>query len=257
MIRMIVALVALAAISTPAAAQIPVIDPGNLAQAVLIADRTLREYDALWAQYQTLVRMSQGLGNMEGYRLPAVPTVAHDAARWTYGRPWLDVLNAGDPTGTAYARTARPLVLPGAWLASLPPEARHAIESAYETVDVTDAVSQVAGDQVGQTRVYGAQLDHAINALAADVLSPSAGEHEMTAILDKVAAGALLGRREDAAANQLLADTLEQLLVRNKRLRDTEAATMNMRLGGMRDGHAAGSSLVRGAADDLRTWRQP
>jgi hypothetical protein len=40
-------------------------------------------------------------------------------------------------------------------------------------------------------------------------------------------------------------------------MRDTEAATMNMRLLGMRDGRTAGSNLIRGAADDLRTWRQP
>jgi hypothetical protein len=45
--------------------------------------------------------------------------------------------------------------------------------------------------------------------------------------------------------------------VRGKRLRDSEAAAMNMRLGSLRDGRAAGSSVIRGAADDLRTWRQP
>ena len=55
----------------------------------------------------------------------------------------------------------------------------------------------------------------------------------MTAILDKVAAGELLGRRQDIATNQLLSHALEQLLARSKRLRDTEAATMNMRLGGL------------------------
>ena len=255
--RLIVATLTLAAMCTPASAQIPVTDPGNLAQAVLIAERTIREYQTLWTQYQTLVRMSRGLGSMERYRLPSVPTATHDAARWPYARPWLDTLNTGDPTGTAYARTARPLDPTGTWLSSLPPDAQRAIESAYETVAVTDAVSQVAGDQVGRTRTYGVQLDRAVDALAGDVLSPSPGEHEMTAILDKVAAGALIGRRQDMAANQLLADALEQLLVRNKRLRDTEAATMNMRLGGMRDGHAAGTSLVRGAANDMRAWSQP
>ena len=66
----------------------------------------------------------------------------------------------------------------------------------------------------------------------------------MTAILDKVAAGELLGRRQDMATNQLLSHALEQLLARSKRLRDTEAATMNMRLGGLRDGRAAGASLI-------------
>jgi hypothetical protein len=59
------------------------------------------------------------------------------------------------------------------------------------------------------------------------------------------------------AANQLLSHAVEQLLARGKRLRDTEAATMNMRLVGMRQGRTAGASLVKDAANDLRTWRQP
>jgi hypothetical protein len=54
-----------------------------------------------------------------------------------------------------------------------------------------------------------------------------------------------------------LSHALEQLLVRGKRLRDTEAATMNMRFGSLRHGRTAGTSVVRGAANDLRTWRQP
>ena len=58
----------------------------------------------------------------------------------------------------------------------------------------------------------------------------------MTAILDKVAAGELLGRRQDMASNQLLSHALEQLLARSKRLRDTEAATINMQLVTWRDG---------------------
>ena len=79
----------------------------------------------------------------------------------------------------------------------------------------------------------------------------------MTAVLDKVAAGELLARRQDVATNQLLSHALEQLLARGKRVRDTEAAAMNMRLGGMMYGRAAGAGLLRGASDDLRTWRQP
>ncbi len=71
------------------------------------------------------------------------------------------------------------------------------------------------------------------------------------------AAGSLIARRQDMATNQLLSHSLEQLLARSKRLRDTEAATMNMRLRAPRSGRAAGSSVVRGAADDLRPWRQP
>jgi hypothetical protein len=93
--------------------------------------------------------------------------------------------------------------------------------------------------------------------LETDVLNSLPRYHDLTAVLDKVAAGELLARRQDMATNQLLSHALEQLLARSKRMRDTEAATMNMRLLGMRDGRAAGARLVEGAANDLRTWRQP
>ena len=56
---------------------------------------------------------------------------------------------------------------------------------------------------------------------------------------------------------QFLAAIVEQLLVDNKRDRDTEAAVMNMQLERLRSGSAANRCLVAGSADDLRTWRQP
>ncbi|MBI2828344.1 MAG: hypothetical protein HYX77_03610 [Acidobacteria bacterium] len=79
----------------------------------------------------------------------------------------------------------------------------------------------------------------------------------MTAILDKVASGELLARRQDMAANQLLSHALEQLLARSKRLRDTEATTINMQLVTWRDGRGANNAFVAGTGDALRTWRQP
>ena len=87
--------------------------------------------------------------------------------------------------------------------------------------------------------------------------SSSVRYHEMTAILDKVAAGELLGRRQDMAANQLLSHALEQMLARSKRLRDTEAQTMNMQLVTWRDGRVVNDAMVAGTGDALRTWRQP
>ena len=79
----------------------------------------------------------------------------------------------------------------------------------------------------------------------------------MTAVLDKIAAGELLARRQDMATNQLLSHALEQLLARSKRLRDTEAADDEHAARRLRDGRAANDALRRGAADALRTWRQP
>ena len=256
MSRIIPAATLILLLTVPARAQILVHDPGNLTQAILNAERTWREYQEMLAQYQTIVRMSQGLGNMDGYRLLPVPMASHDVGRWEFGRPWLQGLMTGDATGAAYAQTTRRLERPLGAL-QLPPAARRTVASAYATVEITDAVAQMAGHQVALVRSYSSRLQRAINALEGDVASTQPEYHETTAILDKVAAGTLIGRRQDMAANQLLTHTLEQLLARSKRLRDTEAATMNMRLGAMRDGRAAGDSIVRGAADDFRTWRQP
>ena len=254
---MIIVSVLILALVVPARAQVVVTDPGNLAQTILVAERTLREYETLWAQYQTVLRMSQGLGPMDRYRIPAIAINAHDPSRWSYGAPWLQGLNSGDPRGTLYRQTTRSLERPASLLQQLPPTARKAVEDAYATIEMTDSVVQIAGNQVALVRGYSGRLQAATQALEADVLNPRPRYHEMTAVLDKVAAGELLARRQDNATNQLLSHALEQLLVRGKRLRDTEAATMNMRLLGLRSGRAAGTSVISGAANDLRSWRQP
>jgi hypothetical protein len=257
MARILTLAAVLTVLAVPARAQWIVHDPGNFQQAVLIAERTLREYQVLWDQYQTILRMTQGLGNMDRYRIPPGAITGHDPSRWQYGSPWLQGLNSGDPRGRLYRQTTRSLSAPDALLRELPPGARRAVESAYATIEITDAVAQIAGHQVALVRGYSGALQQATQALEADVLDPRSRYHQMTAILDKVAAGELLARRQDNATNQLLSHALEQLLVRGKRLRDTEAAAMNMRLLGMRDSRVAGASLVRGAGSALRTWRQP
>lgn len=244
-------------IAMPTSAQIPVTDVANLVQAVLIATRTQSHLEALRAQYQTILRMAEGLGSMEGYRIPTITTVRHDPARWEFGRPWLQGLNAGDPAGTGYRQTVRDLARPEQALQSLPADARRAIEQAYATIEIGDSVAFMAGHQVGALRGYSGRLQSAVDALQDDVLNGLERYHELTAILDKIAAGELLGRRQDTANNQLLSHALEQLLVRGKRLRDTEVASMNMRLGDLRDGPTTDAAFVAGTADALRTWRQP
>lgn len=246
-----------ASFATPALAQFVVIDPANLAQAILIADRTLREYNTLLQQYETILRMAQSLGSLDRYRTPPIAITGHDVGRWPFGAPWLQGLNSGDARGTLYEQTARRLERPGALLNSLPADARKAIENAFATIEITDSVAEIAGHQVALVRGYNGTLQQLVQEFERDVLNTLPRYHEMTAVLDKVAAGELLARRQDTATNQLLSHALEQLLARSKRLRDTEAATMNMRLIGMRDGRTAGTNLINGSAVALRTWRQP
>lgn len=255
--RVLIVVVALVLATSGAHAQLAVHDPANLVQAVLIAQRAQRHYEELQAQYRTVLRMAQRLGSLDPYRVPAISPTGHDTSRWLYGRPWLQGLNSGDATGAAYWQTALPLERPSAVPSTLTAESRRTLERQYATIEITDSVATMGGHQVGLMRGFHGQLQAAVQELEGDVVNGLDRYHQMTAILDKVAAAELLGRRQDMAANQLLSHALEQMLARSKRLRDTEAATMNMQLVTWRDGHGANEALVSGAGDALRTWRQP
>ena len=244
-------------VAGPAHAQLVVIDPANLAQTILIARRMQQHYEELRAQYLTVLRMAQRLGNMDGYRIPTIPITRHDAGRWEYGRAWIQGLNSGDATGAAYLSTALPLLRPSVMPSRLSVSARQALERQYATIEITDSVAMMGGHQVALARGYHGQLQEAVQALEGDVLNGLSRYHEMTAILDKIAAGELLARRQDMLSNQLLSHALEQLLARSKRLRDTEASTMNMQLVTWRDARAVNDAFVAGSGDALRTWRQP
>jgi hypothetical protein len=255
--RIVLGIIVVGLAGVPVHGQLAVIDPANLAQAVQIAQRAQRHYEELQAQYRTILRMSQGLGNMEGYRIPTISATHHDAGRWLYAQPWLQGLNSGDATGAAYWATAVPLQRPSVVPSQFTSAARRTLERQYATIELTDSIAMMGGHQVGIVRGYHGRLQGAVQGLESDVLNGLLRYHEMTAILDKVAAGELLGRRQDMASNQLLSHALEQLLARGKRARDTEATTMNMQLVTWRDGRGASEAMVAGAADALRTWRQP
>jgi hypothetical protein len=253
-----VATVAVGLLARPAHGQLVVNDPLNTAQAIALVQKTISEYQTLVQQYQTIVRMSQSLQNIGRYRTVPIAFSSHDPSRFPYGAPWLTALNSGDARGDLYAQIARSLQRPDATaLARLPPDARRAIEDAYATIEITDSIAQRGAHQVALVRGYGGSLQSVVQLLENDILSPASSFHQLTAILDKVAAGELVGRRQDTASNQLLSHALEQLLAQAKRRRDTEVATMNMRLVAMQRGRDVGRSYIEGSADALRTWRQP
>ena len=257
MFRTLAAVVVACLISVPAWAQLAVIDPSNLQQTVLIAQRTQRHLEELQAQFRTILRMSRGLGNLDRYRTPNIMGVSHDPQRWPYAASWLQGLNSGDPTGSAYAATTVPLRPVESLPSTMTVAAHRTLVNQIASVELSDSVAMMAGHQIGAIRQYSGRLQQGVDSLEEDVINDLARYHELTAILDKVAAGELLGRRQDMAANQLLSHAVEQLLARGKRLRDTEAAAMNMQLTTWRDAPRANDAMVAGSADALRTWRQP
>lgn len=244
-------------LGVPLQAQLTVIDPANLAQTALIAERTQQHYEELQAQLRTILRMEKALEDMTGYKFPGINIPLHDEARWLFGKPWLRGLNVGDPTGSGYSSTTVPLIAPDEGFEDLPPSARRVLEREYATIELTDSVASMAGHQLGALRGYHRRTQEAIAGLEDDVMNGLPRFHEITTVLDKIAGGELIGRRQDMASNQLLSHALEQLLARSKRMRDTEASTINMQLVMWRDGRDANEAFVSGTGDALRTWRQP
>ncbi len=98
--------------------------------------------------------MSRGLGNMEGYRIPAIPD-RRPRRRAMEVRPALDseALNAGDPTGAVYLATAVPLMCP-TMPARLSAAARRRFERQYATIEIADSVALMAGHQVARRAGY-------------------------------------------------------------------------------------------------------
>ena len=179
--------------------------------------------------------------------------------KFLYANGYNAALNYGDATGTAYEGVARVRTTPGRELAALvavAPDAEAALAAQLATLDAADSTLTAGTHQTGLLRYNGRQELAAIEALQDDALDPSS-DQSATAVLDKISGASLIRAQQQQARMQFLAAIVEQLLVDNKRDRDTEAAVMNMQLQRLRSGSAANRCLVAGSADDLRTWRQP
>jgi hypothetical protein len=218
-----------------------------------LKDRIL---DTLTAQVERLEQMAtrlSALTDLTKYRTDGSP-------RWAAHNPestgFLRALNEGDPAGIEYEGVARRRDSVAVDLTSLSPAERDAIERALATLDVADSTIIAGAHQTGVLRQWGELERHAIDELEADVLNPSSAQ-STTAVLDKLAGAALIETQQKQARLQFLAAAVEQLLVDNKRARDTEAAALNMRLGRLHQDDGEESGFLTGAGDDLRNWRQP
>jgi hypothetical protein len=258
--RLIAVVVALVLVTPaiPAHAQgIPVFDISNLAQLVEMATRTLTTLNTIKSQYELVTRMAKGIGPLNAYKIPDIATAVHDVARFPYGGTWLEGLNSGDARGDRYFATVHPLQRPDGLLEQLPADAQRAITSGYATIEILDSVAMLGGHQSAIVRTYQRTIADVIHLLENDVTSTMPGFHDLTAIADKISAGQLISRRSDMAGNQLTSHILEQLIAKNKRTRDAEAASMNMRLNALKDHGEMSQSLVKNAETSLRQWRQP
>jgi hypothetical protein len=177
-----------------------------------------------------------------------------------YANPYVEALNFGDPEGAAYAGVTRArsaIESDLSELAVLSPDAASAIAAQLATLDLADSTLITGTDQNGRLRPQGKREMRAIDALEREVVDGSQAQ-SATAVLDKISAAVLIETRQKQSRLQFLSALVEQLLVENKRARDTEAAVMNMQLRRLLNVPGeGGGGFLSGAGDDLRRWRQP
>jgi len=179
-----------------------------------------------------------------------------ESPTFLFSRAYHAALNYGDGAGQAFLAISHPFIDPTPAMARLPAQARRALSSQLATLDLSDAVAIAGTHDTGQLRYNGRRELAAIDGLERDVTNDSL-EQSTTAVLDKISGAGLIGVRQRQARIQLLDGVVEQLLVENKRARDTETAAMNMQLTAWRDRAVVNQAFLSGAGDALRTWRQP
>jgi len=250
-----------------AGAQIVVTDPATTIKNAAIAVLKDNVFDVLTNQATRLRKMAKRLSlatNLDKYAVTDTPEWRiHwfiDDGTFLYANPYHAALNYGDGSGSAFTEVARERIAPGSELTGLGGEgdtnAFEVVASQLATLDVADSTIIAGTDQTGQLRYNGRRELDAIIALETDVVDPSPSQ-SATAVLEKISGAGLIRARQQQARVQFLTGIVEQLLIDNKRSRDTEAAVMNMQLNRLRDGRAANMSLVAGAGDALRSWKQP
>lgn len=213
-------------------------------------------------QHSELRRMAQRLSmftTLSKFRVPDPPrwrTHDFEGPAFLYARGYHAALNYGDGSGREFLAISHPLIDPTSGIGRLPAVARRALLSQLATLDLAAATAIAGTHDSGQLRYNGRRELAAIDGLERDVTNDSL-EQSATAVLDKISGAGLIGARQRQARIQLLDGVVEQLLVENKRARDTETAAMNMQLTAWRDRAAVNQAFVAGAGDALRTWRQP
>ena len=256
--RFTIVVLLIGSVSVPVSAQWVVFDAATTARNSITA--VVKQYllETQREQHERIRQMAERLSaftDLRKYVVAVPPDWRRVNPRTPMYAAALDhALTVGDTTGAAYLGLVHSV---SAVSQSWAPGRIEAFTTRLATVDVADAINVASADTIGTIRATGQSRESAaIDTLEAYVVDPSSTQ-SATAVLDKVNGAVLIGTRQRQARIRLLTGVVEQLLVENKRARDTEAATINMQVGTWREAATANHAFRAGASDALRNWRQP
>jgi hypothetical protein len=134
-------------------------------------------------------------------------------------------------------------IVPTATPPTLSAAARQIPQREYATIEITDCVAMMGGHKVALAGGYCGQLQNVVASVEGDVISGASRYHEMTAVLDQIAAGDSLDAGKTCSPSSSC---------RTRRSNSShaasaiaEAATINIQIVTWRDGSVANGPLPR------------
>lgn len=248
-VTLTVVVLAVALQSSPVRAQFTVFDPSVYAQAIAQVEQLIR-------QYEFLIQQTQRVSGMYGrYHVYTPDWPFYDRGSVFYAGGFLGALNQQVTPESGYRSMADALdSYPDvAW--RMPEALRDPLATQYANVELADQVALMSIGQVGTMRETANMVRLIVQDLERDSYADNDDLQTQTAVLNKINASGVLGIRVALQSHELLGDTLEQLIVDNKRKRDAEARAMNATIYQWRYGPAYGADMFQNTAAHVNNWR--
>jgi hypothetical protein len=254
MLKVAAVALAVAVVTAPLHAQfftVPVFDASNYFEDLVQVYDLAQQITNMLFQAQMLP-----VNMLARYHTPLPPwTFNSTASFFQAAGSMISALNVGDTSGAGYKQVVDPLDIPSDVLARMPLALQRRLVDDYATIQLADSVAASSIDQNGSARFTGNPLLQIVQNLETDAFTTLSSFNSQTALLNKINSASVVGLKEEERTNQFLSSTLEQLVVDNKRKRDTEAKLMNATINQWRYGTAYGQALFSQTAANIDNWR--
>lgn len=220
-----------------ASAQLVVIDPANLANALSRYAELQRTYTQLVTtyrqirtQYLLLLQQSQRLpvnmvARYKSLASPWLPLAALNAYGTTTA--WILTANTGPGATAAYARATQPLLVYGGAIGRLSAQEAARVRTRYDRLALADGTIAHALEALGTLRGHQTSMEATVRNLEDDTYATDAGRNTQIAVLNKINAVGVTEARLAKDTNNVLVSLLEQQLLEATERREAAAQGIN------------------------------
>jgi len=248
-------------------AQFVVIDPSNLANALLRYSELQQQlaqlittYQQIRTQYLLLFQQAQRIPVLMSsrYRTLASPWLAFTAAD-AYGTTagWIDAANTGAAAAAAYALATEPLLSYGGGLSGLSADEAARVKARYDQLQLADAAIVHGLQALGALRGHETSVETSIRNLEDDAYSSDPAFNTQIAVLNKLNATTVASARLAKDGNNVLVSLLEQQLLAETDRREAAVQAVNAHIAFVNDAGPLLAATTAQTTAALTSFRIP